>query len=133
MLVNPGIAALLGLLQNDLVVIGSVARKDKVPSDLDIWIHCDGFIRGESRYDIYRKIIKDSKLRFHSIYPMSWSFSADDHPPTQVELIGTPNIDAPFAKVRKLARLENFGFIQLPVAPPEYAGTSTKRSNVHSK
>jgi len=120
---HPSLIDLLGRLRNDLLVIGSVARGNKPPADIDIWLNCDGFVGGEPKYHRHCRIISESKLPFVSVFPMSWTFPADRFPPIQVELIGAPNIEVSFRQARRRANRFDIGGIELHVAAPEHAGT----------
>lgn len=120
------VAALLRALRSDLIVIGSVARGNKPPGDLDIWINGDGFVRGEERYKRHQRLIRETGLAFVSNYPAHWAF--DSYPPMQVELIGIPNIGISFIALRRLSMEKDVGGVSLRVAPPEYAGVATKGS-----
>ena len=124
--IHPAVVSLLRKLRTDLIVIGSVARGNKPPGDLDLWINCDGYVGGEERYRRHQVTIKASRLRFESVFPTNWTFMHYDYPPLMVELIGTPNIDKTFAQVKRRSREEDISGVMLRIAPAEYAGASTK-------
>jgi len=124
---HPSLAALLQKLRRDLIVIGSVARGNKPPGDLDLWINCDGYAGSTERYQKQRAIIAASGLQFESVYPMHWGFYRDQYPPPMaVELIGTPTIGISFNALRHRSEEQNVGGVMLRVAPPQWAGTATK-------
>jgi hypothetical protein len=124
--VAPELAALLRRLSKGLVVIGLVARGDKLPNDLDVWINVDGFVGGEPRLDAVRRVIAESGLEYDSPFPTCWSFPSRLYPGVMVELIGCPNVPASFTRVRRSARQSRVFGVELPVALPEHAGTATK-------
>ena len=124
--IHPSIVSLLKRLDKWVVVIGSVARGDKAPGDLDLWLNVDGLISGKPRYEVIKDIIGQSGLSFDSPFPTCWSFPSRWYPDVMVELIGCPNIPATFGTVRRLAQRRTVFGIDLPVALPKHAGTSTK-------
>lgn len=124
--INPNIADLLRQLQKDLIVIGSVARRDRVPNDIDIWLNSDGWVGGIERYERNKHIIRESGLRFDSVFPGNWSFSALIYPPISIELMTPTNIRISFSALRRLSTECDVGGMQLHVAPPQYAGRKAK-------
>jgi hypothetical protein len=103
-------------------VIGSVARRDRAPNDIDIWLNSDGWIGGTERYDRNRRIIRESGLRFDSLLPGNWSFSHLDYPPISVELMTPTDMQLSFPALRRRSTEHDVGGVQLRVAPPEFAG-----------
>lgn len=122
--IHPEVADLIRKLGlSNLVVVGSVARKNKKPGDIDIWVNTDGFAAGEERIQRVRRIIRESGLQFSSPIPGAWTFR---YPDVMVELLGISNVGASFSSVRRQARFETIAGLKLPVARPEHAGVSGK-------
>jgi hypothetical protein len=120
--IHPKIADLLQLLRKDLIVIGSVARRDHPPNDIDIWLNSDGWIGDVERHERNRRVIRQSGLQFDSAFPGNWSFSHLEYPPISVELMTPTDIQVSFATVKRRSREFDVGGVWLRVAPPQLAG-----------
>ena len=108
---DPFLCDLLAKISHRLVVVGSVARGEDNPGDLDLLFDSDN----EKAYDEIRKAIEDSDIAYDSMTIGNWCF--DRWPYLPVEIL--PFHAGPgYKTLRRRSSFASFGHLELRVGCP---------------
>lgn len=112
---DPRVADLVRSLTARLVVIGSVARGEPYPKDVDLLYDYDS---DRARQVIVAAIAK-AKLEYRSVLPGNWSFPGTVYG-VQVEILPLHR-GASYRVCRRHAEVRTIAGLELPVARPQDA------------